>query len=177
LVNLVVHLQGLNYVRASAVVSALAFAMLPALTLARTVPNWSFDELFEKSDLVLIVTRLGTWDTPAERDKAPFDRPEDAEMLTPVFSALTVHSVIKGEYAEKEFILNHHRLDQARYGPRDIGNGPNLIVFTTDSAPPLKKAEYMLFLKKNDAGMFLPVTGMFDSLYSVKQLVEPKSDF
>ena len=155
----------------------LALLVFPVLAQARTVPAWDIGELFAKSDLVLIVTHVRTSDATEAGDKAPFDDPEDSQMLTPVVSVLTVHRVLKGVYAESEFGLRHHRFDWDRYGPKGIGNGPRLIVFPKETDRLTPKKEYMLFLKRNQNGMLLPVTGMFDPLYSLKELVTPKMDY
>ncbi len=60
----------------------MALIAFPVLVQARTVPAGTSVELFEKSDLVLIVTHVRTSDAKEENEKAPFEDPEDSQMLT-----------------------------------------------------------------------------------------------
>ena len=157
----------------SIAVLAYFFVVWSTASIPRPRPTWPVDKLFKESDIVLVVSHLSTRDATIGEAKAPFDDPDDQRMLTPIRSTLKTLIVLKGQYLEKEVLLNHHRFDWEKYGQKGIGNGPNLVVFEDTSKKPVPSS-YMIFLRRHSNGMLLPVTGMFDPRFSVKQLVDPE---
>ena len=146
----------------SIAVLAYFFVVWSTASIPRPRPTWPVDKLFKESDIVLVVSHLSTRDATIGEAKAPFDDPDDQRMLTPIRSTL-----------KTLIVLNHHRFDWEKYGQKGIGNGPNLVVFE-DTSKKLVQPSYMIFLRRHSNGMLLPVTGMFDPRFSVKQLVDPE---
>ena len=117
---------------------------------ARPVRFWSFQELLDKSDLVVIATPTGTNDTK-EHGGLP-----GAPSL-PVIGVETrfaASAVLKGDKALKDFILHHYRY------PADappVVNGPNLVSFA-----PGEKRTFLLFLVLEADGRYAPTVGQVD---------------
>ena len=145
-------------------------------------PAWTGDmaALFERSDLVLIV------DPVSERAATEHDAiilPTTRKYLAPIVTRCDVVAVMKGDFQEQSFDLRHFRFDwdalQAE-GFSGIGNGPRLIEFqfedqkiNVDNSTTKIHPVYLLFLTKNQAGHFTPVTGQEDSYDSVMQIHRP----
>ena len=72
---------------------------------ARTVRLWSYQELFDKSDLVLIATPTGTSDTKEHIDLPGFT----GEHVVGVETKFSVSALLKGDPAQKEILLHHYR--------------------------------------------------------------------
>ena len=87
---------------------------------ARAVRTWSYQELLDKSDLVVIATPTATNDTKEHIDLAGFLH----QPVTGIESSFAVSAVLKGDKALKEFVLHHYRADGVV-----VANGPNLVSF------------------------------------------------
>jgi hypothetical protein len=136
----------------SALVVILAF---PGMAGARVVRLWSDQELFEKSDLVVIATPVATGDTK-ERGSHPSraDQP-----IIGVETKFAVSAVLKGDPAIKHFVLHHYRPDKIK-----VINAPTFISFDLE-----KKRIFHLFLIRQSDGRYAPVAGQYDPENSIKE--------
>jgi hypothetical protein len=142
----------------------LAFFMLIAALAApltgRLVKEWTFQDMFAKSDLVVIGTPVASVQT-AEHTTLP-----DLSPLVAVLGLNTefqVRLVLKGDQKIKKFVLHHYKLEHEE----SMINGPELVSFDSQIWGP----HYLLFLTKERDGRYTPVTGQTDpALYSVIQL-------
>lgn len=157
--------------------------LLPGeLGIAGPRPPWTGDmaALFERSDLVLIVDPVS--DRPATADDA-IVWPKTRKYLAPIVTRCDVVAVMKGGYEQQSFDLRHFKFDWKALhaeGFSGIGNGPRLIEFQfkdqkidVDDSTTTIHPMYLLFLIKNEAGQFTPVTGQDDSYHSAMQIHRP----
>src|SRR6185369_1484140 len=72
---------------------------------ARAVRLWSYQELLDKSDLVVIATPTATSDTQEHIDLPGFT----GEHVVGVETKFSVSAVLKGDQAAKEIVLHHYR--------------------------------------------------------------------
>ncbi|HWB08700.1 MAG TPA: hypothetical protein VG826_05735 [Pirellulales bacterium] len=115
---------------------------------ARAVATWSYQKLFDESDIVVIATPTATSDTS---EKSPgldgFGQP-----VVGVETKFTVSAVLKGDKKTEAFVLHHYRDDGGL-----VPNGPCLVSFD-----PEKKRTYLLFLVREDDGRYAPTFGQVD---------------
>ena len=112
---------------------------------------WSYQEMFDKADLVVIARPLWNKDTD-ERTKLPGTG--QVVPLVGVNTGFEVRVVLKGDKHLKDFTLHHYRLAEPEVA---IINGPVLVDFDT-KAPRC----YLMFLIKEADGRFAPATDQTD---------------
>ena len=122
--------------------------------------DWTFQEMFAKSDLVVFATPIATVETgerTALKDIAP---PVEVFGLSTEFQ---VRLVLKGNKGKSKFVLHHYKLQHEE----PMISGPGLVSFD----PKLWGPPFLLFLVKERDGRYAPVTGQTDpALDSVIQL-------
>lgn len=153
----------------------------------RRVPNWSYDQLFEKADLVVIVdvvTNKVTGDIFKQR-------PEDnGAGYVGVNTEFKICRLLKGEPNAKAITVLHFRhvpgsaysdgilvvnfrLSGWAFNGEIISKKKNAalgrISFETG------KPEYLLFLKQRNDGRYEPVTGQYDAALSCREVTQPRN--
>jgi hypothetical protein len=131
---------------------ATAFLLVSTTILtARPVNCLSYQELFAKSDLVVIAKPLSTHDL-TEQTVLP-DIGPDVHVVG-LSTKFAVRLVIKGDKSVKRIVLHHYRLEN----PKELMmNGPLLVSFD-----PAEMKSFLLFLKKEADGRFEPINGQTD---------------
>jgi hypothetical protein len=128
---------------------------------ARLMYDWTYEELFSKSDFVVIAKPISATHDTDERTNLPELAPS-----TPAIGVVTDFQtvlVLKGP-KQGRFVLHHYRLPESDVA---IINGPVLVAFNPGHH------EYLLFLVRERDGRFAPVGGQTDpGAFSVKQLSE-----
>ena len=135
----------------SSLVLILALPVIGGARLVRMCPD---QELFDKSDLVVIATPVATKDTN-EHGSHP-NRATQA--IIGVETTFSVSAVLKGDPAIKRFVLHHYRADKMRH--------PNAPVFISFD---LKEHRiFHLFLLREPDGHYAPVAGQEDPEISIR---------
>lgn len=129
---------------------------------ARGVRIWSYQELLDKSDLVVIATPTDNKDTK-ERNLPGFEH----QPVIGVETRFTVSAVIKGDRALKDFVLHHYLLDP---GGMVVPNAPTFVYFAVSEKPSVRRRTYILFLHREAAGHYAPVVGQADPGLGVIEL-------
>jgi len=111
---------------------------------------WSQQELFNKSNLVVIATPIATGDTK-EHGPLPVAGFHDQRVIG-VETTFAVIAVLKGALAGKTLILHHYRADGMQ-----VPNGPWLVSFD----PKLKQG-FRLYLVRQAHGRYAPTEGQLD---------------
>lgn len=138
----------------------ISIAALVTPLIARLTREWTFQEMFAKSDLVVIATPIATVQT-TEHTALPDLSP--AVTVSGLNTEFQVRLVLKGDQKIKKCVLHHYELDHQAC----LINGPELLTFNSQMWGP----HYLLFLTKEPDGRYAPVTGQTDpALYSVIQL-------
>jgi hypothetical protein len=124
--------------------------------LGRPIKHWSFQELNEKADLVIIGKAVSTKDSK----NWVYDNPTDTTWVN-VDTVFKVSTVLKGKLKNKknEVSLRHYRFYNAK-GELIIG-GPSFVEFYGKL-----NHTYLIFLKKNEIGQYEPLTGQYDPYQS-----------
>lgn len=126
---------------------------------ARLMRSWSYQELLDQSDLVVIAAPTGTSDTPEQIDLpgiavAGADNQPRGLPVIGVETRFRVSAVLKGGKALTQFVLHHYR--EAR--PEAVSsNGPALVAFD-----PVKTGSFLLFLVREADGRYAPTSGQTD---------------
>ena len=139
-----------------------------SLAHARFAPNYSFEELMQRSDLVVIIEHESTRETE-EHDEAQ----GGAGRLT----TAKVLATLKGECTDAKISIRH-----IYYHPTP--NSPNSVEFPASRAPiQLKKGSmtisvnspwrYIAFLKRDSDGTYVPSVDAFDSALCFLNLTQP----
>jgi hypothetical protein len=142
---------------------ALATLLLPGFTgtvAARAVAMWPYQELLDKSDLVVLAIPTATSDT--KETTGIMD-----QQAIGVETRFTILAVLKGDKTLKDFILHHY------YTPDNVThvvNGPTFISFVPGKDPTIPVRTYMLFLTREADGRYTPVAGQIDPGLSVREL-------
>ncbi len=141
-------------------IALLATTLLFATTAnARPMQAPSYQELLEKSDLVVIATPTATRDSNEQID-LPGIAVSTSENRTTglavvgVETTFRVSAVLKGDKTLKQFVLHHYR--EAKPQPITI-NGPALVAFD-----PSKKTSFLLFVVREADGRYAPTGGQTD---------------
>lgn len=131
--------------------------------MARAVRAWSYQELLDKSDEVFIATPTATNDSPEHIDLPGLS----GQKVIGVETRFAVSAVLKGNKAQKEFVLHHYRP-----GPDGmiVPNGPTFVSFAVSGNPTLPARSYILFLLREADGRYASVVGQVDPGLGIREL-------
>jgi hypothetical protein len=133
---------------------------LPSQLTGRLTKDWTFQEMFAKSDVVVIAGPIATSETTEHTTLADLSPPVAVLGLNTEFRA---RLVLKGDKEMTKFVLHHYKLEHEE----PMINAPQLIAFDSKASP----KRFLLFLVRESDGRYAPVTGQTDpALYSVIQL-------
>jgi hypothetical protein len=140
-----------------AVLLILATALLAQ---ARLMKSWSYQELYDQSDLVVIAKPISTQDTT---EKATLPNISPDVHVVGLSTEFDISLVMKGDKSAKKATLHHYRLAD----PKQLMiNGPSLASFDSK-----QHTRYLLFLHREADGRYSPVSGQTDpALFSVVKL-------
>lgn len=140
----------------------MAVLVIAKMSSARLVREWTDKEMFERADLVVIACNLSTKDSD-ERIELPDLSPPVS--VIGVVTEFRTNLILKGSQNVTRLLLHHYRLDKA--ADIMIPNGPRLV-----RIPDGEHKNFLLFLKKEGDGRYIPVTGQADPAgLSVVELV------
>jgi len=138
------------------------FLILAAALLAqaREMRSWSYQELYDQADLVVIAKPISTQDA-SEKAVLPNISPDVHVVGLSTEFAISV--VMKGDRSLKKCVLHHFRLAN----PKEMMiNGPMLTSFD-----PKQHTRFLLFLHREAEGRSAPVSGQTDPrVFSVQKL-------
>jgi len=137
---------------------------------ARVIPTWTYEDLFSKSDVVVIADPLATTDSGEESD---LENPWKVRFVG-VNTEVKIKYAIKGTEKNEKIVVTYYRLPDSTI----IKNGPELahisLTERTEASSTGKKSsgkpEYLLFLRKRKDGVYEPVSGLMDSSLSIREL-------
>jgi len=130
------------------------------LAQAREMKTWSYQELYDQADLVVIARNLSTQDTT---EKAVLPNISPDVPVVGLSSDFDVRVVMKGDKGLKKLVLHHYRLANPEAGLID---GPQLASFDAKQS-----ARFLLFLHRESDGRYSPVSGQTDpALFSIVKL-------
>jgi hypothetical protein len=145
------------------VLAAAFLIVLTSIVAARVVGLWPYQELLEKSDLVVIATPTAINETGEDIEFPGFA----GDHVIGVETRFAVSGVLKGDKTLKDFVLHHYRP-----GPGGMGvpNGPTFVYFAVSEKLSAPRKTYILFLHRETDGRYAPVVGQEDPGLGVKQL-------
>jgi hypothetical protein len=147
---------------------ALITALLPGLAgivAARGLRIWPYQELLDKSDLVILATPAATNDTKEQIDLPGFA----GEHVIGVETTFTVSAVLKGDKTPKDLVLHHYRTIDGQNIPH-IPNGPSFVSFEPVANPSIAPQTFILFLTREADGRYAPVVGQTDPGGAIREL-------
>ena len=146
----------------------LMFALIDPLAARFIVGGQTFQEMFDKADLVVIATAVKTKDTTERKKLIDIDvihttRPDLLQdEVIGVETEFDTRVTLKGSKDVRKFLLHHYRLAVEEEG----GNGPNFV-----RIPSQRHGDFLMFLIREKDGRYAPVTGQFDpAVLSVLEL-------
>lgn len=122
--------------------------IIPSMLGARIVEGWTYQEMFDKADLVVIARRVAS--KPIEAHTVVLDDIKVRGVITDFRCLL----VLKGPTHVSTFQLQHYQLESPQ--DENITNGPDLIRFR------FEHPAFLLFLVKKGANTYVPVGGQTD---------------
>ena len=142
------------------IITGLLILTAALLAQARGMRSWSYQELYDQADLVVIAKPISTQDT-AEKAVLPNFSPD--LHVVGLSTAFDISVVMKGDKSLKKCVLHHYRLAN----PKEMrDNGPMLASFD-----PKQHTRFLLFLHREADGRYSPVSGQTDpTLFSVQKL-------
>ena len=111
----------------------------------------TYEEMFDKADLVVIAKPSSTSDTK-ERSKLP--GVGDVIPLIGINTEFETRVVLKGDKKVRKFVLHHYKLAEPEV---PIVNSPDLAAFDLKS-----RKSFLLFLIKEADGRYAPASGQVD---------------
>jgi hypothetical protein len=159
--------------------SVVGLVLAAGVAHARIVRDWTYDDLFKESDLIVIANVIETKVTPITDSLTENGLEQFGYPYEQLETVLRVRSVVKGKFDHPRLPLVHFRY--AAKGLFTIDNGPMLFEFPkSDRWSRIGKRfeeavhgpEYLLFLKARKDGKYAPVTGQVDPVRSVRALDE-----
>jgi hypothetical protein len=148
---------------ASFMVAAIMFCAMPNPSQAREMRVLSYQELLEKSDLVVIAIPAGKTTDTKEQSLLPNiwwqDKNGKRSKIESigVETVFAVSAVLKGDKAARQFTLHHYRKAQIRAPGLDE---PFLVVF--DPSDLSQRSAYLPFLVREPDGRFAPTGSQTD---------------
>ena len=145
------------------IASAILVCATPSQSDARAMMALSYQEMLEKSDLVVVATAKSKTDDTEEQAYLPNISSQDENgnqsriESIGVETVFAVAAVLKGDKTTKEFTLHHYRL--GRTGTVEV-NGPLLVFF--DPSDTSQMNSYLLFLVREPDGRYAPTGGQTD---------------
>jgi len=140
----------------------LLLLLWPPPLLARLMKDWTFQEIFAKSDLVVIAIPIATFET---KERTTLEDLSPSVRVVGLSTEFQVRLVLKGDKGTNKLVLHHYKLEHEA----SMINGPELVSFDSTLSGPA----FLLFLKRERDGRYAPVTGQTDpALYSVIQLAQ-----
>jgi hypothetical protein len=149
---------------------ALLIASIPQILNGRYVQPWSYEEMLEKADVVVVAEWVSTKDT---EERAILPNIEPAIQVIGVDTEFEVTLVLKGARALKNLTLHHYKLEFEEDTRR--AEVPQLVSI---QGPDFREGihypgggRFLLFLKHEPDGRYAPITGQTDpAAFSVLQL-------
>lgn len=133
---------------------------------ARAVRVWPYQELLNKSDLVVVATAKATDDTNEHIDLPGFV----GEHVIGVDTKFAVSVVLKGDTSQTNIVFHHYRPSDGTNIPH-VPNGPGFVSFEPARNPTLVPRAFILFLVRETDGRYATVVGQTDPGLGVKELV------
>jgi hypothetical protein len=135
---------------------------VPSLLLARLVRPWTYQEMSDKADLVVIASWVSTKDTDEHSTLQDVEPPIKVVGVTSEFET---RLVLKGSQDIKTFQLHHYRFQNEKDAL--WANRPSLVIIhpsvsTKDGWEYPGGGTFLLFLTKEQDGRYAPVTGQTD---------------
>ena len=155
----------MNLIRLIFVAVTILFCVTPYQSQARLMEVLTYQEMLEKSDLVVIATPKSKTIDTAEQAFIPNVVQQDKDgrqskvRSIGVETVFVISTVLKGDKTTNKFTLHHYR-------ERDSGvsmNGPMLVFFDPSDAS--NRHSYLLFLVREPDGRFAPTGGQTDPGY------------
>ncbi len=128
---------------------------------ARLISAWSYQELFNKSDFVVIANLVSRTHDSNERTTLR----KIQEKVIGVETQFQTQVVLKGA-KRAHFILHHYRSVPSKVA---VVNGPSFISFD----PQHSTRAYILFLRRERDGRFAPTGGQIDLVILVQEMRSP----
>jgi hypothetical protein len=127
---------------------------------ARLARGWTWEEMCDQADLVVIARPTATKDT-SEHSKLLETIP-----VIGVHTEFETRLVLKGSHALTSFTLHHYRFASIKE-EETTANGPNLLRIRIQ---PFRLHTFLLFLRREKSGIYVPVTDQIDPDVSVIEL-------
>lgn len=128
---------------------------VPGVLVGRIVESWTYAEMFDKADLVVIAQVVSTRDTE-ERTTLLHD-----VSVIGVTTEFKSSLILKGPNTCTSFLLHHYRYP-SEDDRLEVADGPDLVRIGPYNPT------FLLFLAKESDGRYAPVTGQTDpASYSV----------
>jgi hypothetical protein len=143
------------------IITSLLILTTALLAQARLMRYWSYQELYDQADLVVIAKPISTQDTT---EKAVLPNTSPDLHVVGLSTEFDIRVVMKGDKTLKKCVLHHYRLPN----PKEmIDNGPMLVSFD-----PKQHTRFLLFLHREADGRYSPVSGQTDPALSSVQKLE-----
>lgn len=152
----------MNASRFVVMTAAVLYCIAPNQSQARKMLMLSYQQMLEKSDVVVIATPKSKTTDTEERAFLPniWQQDKDGKLSKiksiGVETVFAVSAVLKGDATIKQFTLHHYRAAQISAKP----DGPYLVSF--DPSEMSKRSSYLLFLVREPDGRFAPIGGQTD---------------
>jgi hypothetical protein len=129
----------------------------------RVVRSWSYKELLEKSDVVVLATPTTNNDTTEHIDFPGFP----GEHVIGVETKFAVSAVLKGDKALRDLVFHHYRT------PDDLRanvSSPSFVSFDPVANPTIALRTFILFLIREPDGRYAPTVSQTDPGGAVREL-------
>jgi hypothetical protein len=147
--------------RARKLLGIVILLVVPRLMEAQLMYYWSYEEMFDKADLVVIARPLWTKDTDEYTTE-----PGDLRVIG-VNTEFETRLVLKGKRNVKNFVLHHYRHVENKVA---ILNALQVLVFN----PKDRDNTYLMFLIRERDGRYAPATGRDDPAAALSVLKSPR---
>jgi hypothetical protein len=133
---------------------------VPRTMSARIVKPWTYQEMFDKADLVVIAEVLSTKGT---EERSALQDLDPHVAVIGVVTEFKSRLMIKGSQSTKTFQLHHYKFQSD--DDKLAANSPDLVEISG------QHQVFLLFLIKEREGRYAPVTGQTDpGLFSILEL-------
>lgn len=156
--------------RITLAVGIVALVSIHSVCFSRPVQMFDYDKMVADANLVVIATPVSAKQLTEKADLPGVKWNNQPIRVVGIETTFEVSVCFKGRLPKKNkprIVLHHYRLENPRLA--EVPNAVELLHFK-----PGDRSQYLMFLKRDKDGRYIPFNGQTDPVYSIEKLRNPK---
>ncbi len=156
--------------RITVAVGIAALALINSVCFSRPVQVFDYDKMVADANLVVIATPVSTKELAEKVNLPDVQWNNQPIRVVGMETTFEVSVCFKGKLSKKNkprIVLHHYRLVDPRLA--EVPNAVQLLRFK-----PGDRSQYLMFLKRDKDGRYIPFNGQTDPVFSIEKLRNPR---